>query len=254
MKNKNVGILFEEEIVIAINGKRYSELSNNMRNMVRFMFGHVDENSIIKCERLDNAMKPDVFITIDNVTHYLSVKTGANGIVHQELITLFVDHLRMIGISKTTIETILLYHYGDGTTDGTGKKRYPNKDVTFYLKKRIKAANEELNANRKFVEHIINRCLFKGSKDDNILAEYIYHGDIDYGVIASRNQILRHVYEYKYGFYDSFHIGPLLMHPHARYANKRIKNEKRRHTIEFHWPNYQASLRKIALRYNDGAL
>lgn len=248
----NIGVFKEEEMAILFHQKRYKDLSNNSRNVINNMFGHVSDDSIIHCERVLGNMKPDLKFTIGEETHYLSMKSGSNGIVHQENVFNFCHHLRKIGISDYTVDTILLFHFGDGTKDGTGIKRYPYKKVTSALEKRIIYANEELNENRKFVIHIVNRMIFKGSKEDNILAEYVYHGDAEYGVIVSRKQVLLNAKYNQYSFLDNLHIGPLIMHPHARYVGKKIKSEKKRNTIEFHWPNYFTNLRKIAVRYNSG--
>lgn len=250
----NIGLFKEEEMALLFDQKRVKELSNNSRMIIKNMFGHVDENDLINCERVQGSMKPDLKFTINGETHYLSMKSGSNGIVHQEIVFNFCNHLRKIGISEYTVDTILLYHFGDGTKDGTGKKRYPYKRVMQALDKRIQYANQELNSNRDFVVHIVNRLIFKGSREDNILAEYVYHGDEEYGVIVSRKQVLMHAKNNLYSFMDNLHIGPLIMHPHARYVGKPVKSEKKRNTIEFHWANYFTSLRKIAVRYNSGNL
>ena len=250
----DIGIYKEEEMALLFNGKKYEELSNNSKTIIRNMFGHIRNDSIIECKRVDGFMKPDLVFTINGESHYLSMKSGSNGIVHQENIFNLCDHLKTIGISKYTIDTILLFHFGDGTLDGTGKKRYPYKDVVHSLRKRIDYANKELNSNRRFVLHMVNRFIFKGTKDDNIQAEYVYHGDDEYGIIASRKQILMHTKMHKYEYLDNLHIGPLIMHPHARYVNGPIKSQKKRNTIEMHWANYFETLRKITTRYNSGNL
>ncbi|MCR4879903.1 MAG: hypothetical protein K5906_02985 [Bacilli bacterium] len=250
--NTNKGIFAEEEMALLFNDKKFLELSNNSKHIIRTMFGHVEDNDVIKCSRLDNAMKPDLSFTINNVTHYLSMKTGSNGIVHQEKLDFFCDHLKEIGISDRTIETIRLYHYGDKTTDGTGEERFSFRRVVFALDARIQEANKELNQNRDFVVHMLNRFLFKGREKENITAEFIYHGDKEFGVIVTRKQVLMHIKLHTYEFLENLHIGPLLIHPHARYVGKKTFNKEKRSIIEFHWPNLFTALRKISYRYNGG--
>ncbi|MCR4879596.1 MAG: hypothetical protein K5906_01395 [Bacilli bacterium] len=250
--NSNKGLFKEEEMSLLFNDKKFSELDNNSKNVIRTMFGHVEDDAVIKCSRLDNKMKPDLIFTINDVSHYLSMKTGSNGIVHQEKIDYFVEHLREIGISEKTVETILLYHYGDLTLDGTGPERYTFRRICFMLDERIQAANKELNTNRDFVVHMVNRFLFKGREKENIVAEFIYHGDEDFGVIVTRKQVLMHVKLHTYAFLENLHIGPLLIHPHARYVGKKTFNKEKRAIIEFHWPNLFTALKKISYRYNGG--
>ena len=248
MTIENIGSFKELELAKSFNKKRYSKLPKNLKNVINNMYGSIEDNALIHCKQLEGTMKPDLEFEIKGEKHYVSMKSGSNGIVHQENIFQLCEHLKVIGISEYTIDTIQYFHFGDGTLDGSGKKRYQYRYLINWLAKRIKYANFELNANRKFVMHIVNRCIFKGTDPNNILAEFVYNGDKEYGVIVSRKHILMHVKNNKYSYMDNLHIGPLIMHPHARYVDQKIKNVKRRNTIEFHWANYFTSLRKIAAR------
>ena len=111
----NYGFLNEEEIVHRIDGKRIEELSHNLKNLLRDLYGVLDDEEIVHCQRTDDYIKPDIVIDYKNEKRYVSLKCGRSNIVHSEYVKNFVLFLRELGISKRTQQTILLYQYGDGT-------------------------------------------------------------------------------------------------------------------------------------------
>ena len=56
---QNDGNLKEKEVIYALSNKRISELTNNMRCLVRSLFGVLDDNKIVKCYKVDDANKTD---------------------------------------------------------------------------------------------------------------------------------------------------------------------------------------------------
>lgn len=244
------GLFYEEELSNSLNNKKYTELSNNGRYLIQKMFGHVNDNEVIHAARVGGYMKPDIMITVGNTTRYLSMKYGMSVKVHEELVAQFCNFLKSQGVSERTIETILLFQYGDGTTDGTGKERHDFNQITYQLRDRIKDANIELNSNKNLLVTLIYRLVFQGADPNNISADYLYHGDTEFGEIASKEQILAYIFHHSWNGYNNLHIGPILLHAHARYVGTEIKSEKRRATMDFKWPNLFASIRMIANRYN----
>ena len=246
---KNPGIELEENLVRALS-HRYEELSNNMKTLVKHLFGYVEPDSEVQATIIEGFMKPDIEIKIDDESHYVSIKSGKSDIVGQEYIKDFCKYLESYGISQTTIETILLYQYGDGTTDGTGEKRFDYDELRYRLSTRIKEANEELNSNKDFVLSVIRRATFKGNKEDNIEADAIYHGNEDYGDVASIAQVMKHCNRRDWHYIKNLHIGPLHLRPHARYVDKEIKNPMNRERLEFVWVGLGADIRFISTRYD----
>ena len=246
----NLGKQKETEMVNELNEKKYEELTDNCKNFIEGIFGKVKDDDLILCRQIDGYTKPDFFVKIDDYIHYVSMKSGSATQVDEENIKDFIIFLRSIGISNHTLATILYFQYGDGTKDGTGKERIEHDKLNVILGKRIKDANKELNSNPKIVEKVITRCLFQGNNDDYIPAEYIYHGDKNYGVIVSKKQIFAHLKKRSWKWVDNLHIGPLLIRPHARYYKKEIKNESYRHKVEIYWPRLPFDLDYISKTYN----
>ncbi|MFA5421911.1 MAG: hypothetical protein WC344_03885 [Bacilli bacterium] len=248
--HKNIGIRKEEDLILLLNSKTFGQLSNNGKYIIREIFNHICETSIIKCEKVEEFIKPDFRISVDNVIHYVSMKSGRSETVHQEYVKNFCLYLREQGISNRTLQTILLYQYGDGTLDGSGKERMSYNRLRLLLTDRIKEANEELNKDKEFVIRVIDRAVFKGTLSENQEADYVYHGDADYGILVSKTQLMKHCQRRDWKWMDNLHIGPIQLRPHARYIGKPIKRENSRQRLEFYWAKYSEDLDYISKRYD----
>ena len=246
----NQGKLKEREVVDHLNSKRVSELPNNLRSFMRNLYGSLDEEEIITCEWIDDSIKPDFVITYKGIKKYISMKSGRAESVHQEKIKTFILFLREHGISKETQKTILLYHYGDGTLDGSGKERYDYNRLRVILNDRIERANQELNASKDFVWETISRCVLLGILENAIPIDGIYFGDYRFGVLATTAQIKKHMERKDWDWMQNLHIGPLQIRPHARYIGKEIKHPEAREKVECYWANLASDIDYISSRYD----
>ena len=247
----NDGTLKEQEIIFALNNKRVGSLSNNMRNMIRSLFGVLDDSEIIKCYKVDDSFKTDFVIEYDNRRRNVSMKSGRAVIVHNEILSNFIDYLKQFNISQRTLDTICLFQYGDGTTDGTGgDKREGYQKVVSGLGDRIREANDELNKDMNIILEVMNRCVFKGSNEENLEADCVYFGDVNYGIVATKNQFIKNTKRRGFDYYDHLHIGPLLLRPDARYVDKEISYERKRNRIVAYWPNLREDIEYMSRRFN----
>lgn len=246
----NDGFLKEDEIVFYLDNRKVKDLSNNLKQLLRALFGIVDDEEIVKCEKTIDFIKPDIVITYKGVKKYVSIKTGRSEIFHQEIVENFVSYLKEKGISDKTIETFLLYHYGDGTVDGSADERIEYNELRLLLNTRIKHANFELNINKAFIQEVIDRCLFVGTLENAIPADAIYEGDYQFGKIVTRDQIKKYIDKKYWGWLNNLHIGPLQFRPHARYYNTEIKSEKKRHELICYWCHFSADLDYICRHIN----
>lgn len=248
MLQKNAGIFYEDAMVFALNDKRISELPNNLLCFVERLFGHLDKDEIIKCRKTVDYVKPDIQITYKGLTMNVSMKSGNSEAVHSESIDSLCAFLREEGISEKTIRTLRLYHFGDGTTDGSGKQRKDYFHVMSELGDDIQEANFELNSDINFVIKAVERFFFVGVDVNAIQAHAIYHGTDDFGVVVLKKQLIRYVTQHLRQSLYNPHIGPMMIRPHARYVNKEVVSEKRRNTVEIYWPRLFQDLRMISER------
>lgn len=248
--NTVVGIENEENFVKSIDNKTYFELTKHLQYFLHYLFPVINDSVKFHCFQTRNFCKPDVCISLESEMRYVSLKYGECETVHNENIITFKKFLEENGISKEAINTYLLYHYGDGTTDGTGKRRLGSVEVRFHYEKEIIKLNEELNKSKDFVKKFAERVMFQGVNPQANCAEYIYHGDIDYGVFMSKYQMMQHLDKKNYDYMTScVHIGPFVVRPHARYSNKAIRNEEHRHTVVVNYPKIIQDIMYIFPRY-----
>lgn len=249
--NTTIGIENEEKLCESINNKTFYELNMNLQYFMFYLFPHIDKEKKLKCFQTENFIKPDICISQEKDLKFVSVKYGQSETLHNEDIRTFIQFLKDCHISDYTIETYLLYHYGDGTIDGTGQRRMQSIEIRYMYDDRIRKMNEEFNSSKEFIKKFADRVMFQGVNPDASKAEYIYHGDVDYGVFVSRYQFMRHIEKKNWDFMQTcVHVGPFVIRPHARYANKEIRNENHRHTVVINYPRFVQDLLYISSRYN----
>lgn len=240
------GMDFEQQFFESLNNKCCSDLNPNLQKFICTIFKTNNKGGVISCQLVRGFMKPDIEIVYLGKTVYVSLKTGTSKTVHQERISTFIQFLKDNKISEGTIETILLLHYADGTTDGTGEKRYSFLDMNFNLQERIKKANIELNRDSRFVMDFLEKVMFVGVIENAIPATHIYHGDCEFGYFASKEQVKRFVLLKSWDFMTNLHIGPFQFRAHARYLDSEIKNVEARHKCDVWWANFHIHISRAS--------
>ena len=246
----NFGTQKELEMVMNLDGKKVGELSNNLRTFMQALFGILDNEEIVHCSKIEEFIKPDFVVTYKENKKYVSMKSGRAETIHQENIKTFILFLRSLGISKRTQQTILLYQYGDGTLDGSGKERMDYNKLRLVLEERIQEANEELNSSKEIIMKVMERCLFVGNLENAIPIDCVYFGDYRFGVTATVNQMRKYITRKSFHWMKNLHIGPIQLRPHARYINKDIKHPEAREKLECYWANFSSDIDYISSRYD----
>ena len=246
----NSGILREDEFVYFLNGKKGKELSSNLTSMMERLFGIIDPEKKISCQKTQDYIKPDIIIRHRRIEKAVSIKSSTSHVMHNEQIKTFILFLRSLGVTSKTQQTILLYQYGDGTMDGTGKKRHTGQEMQEIMKDRIKEANDELNASKDLIKAVIARVIFDGVVPEARKADAIYHGDVREGVVVLREQMMKHIDKKEDWYYTKvLHIGPIVLTPGGRYVANPEKDYKKRHIIECIWTKFSDDMKYISNRY-----
>ena len=249
--NTTIGIQNEENFVKALDYKFYDELNKNLRLFLFYLYPNIDKTEKFHCYMTENFTKPDIVIYQGKNYRYISLKYGHAETVQNESIKTFIEFLRDCCISEETINSYLLYHYGDGTIDGTGKSRMGSVEVRFTYDEEVKKMNEEFNSSKAFIKGFADRVMFQGVNPQATRADYIYHGDPEAGIFISRDQFMKHIDRKDWSFMNRcVHIGPFVIRPHARYAGKEILNESHRHTVAVNYPGIVNDMLYIQKRYN----
>ena len=248
--NTIIGIENEENFVRCIDNKKYDELNKHLQYFLHYLFPVINAETKFHCFQTRNFAKPDICISLESEMRFVSLKYGECETVHNENIITFKQFLKDNGISDEAIEAYLLYHYGDGTTDGTGTRRMGSVEARFHYQDKIKKLNEEFNKSKDFVKKFAERVMFQGVNPQANGADYIYHGDTDYGVFMSKYQLMKQLDKKNYDYMTScVHIGPFVVRPHARYSNKEIRNVEHRHTVVINYPKIIQDIMYIFPRY-----
>ena len=246
----NEGFLNEERLMYSIDGKTFKQLNGNLQHFVSLILPYMDKEMVIKCSKTEDYIKPDLCIYQGNQRVYVSVKHGTTETLHDEKLNPFINFLREHGIEEDVINAYLLYHFGDGTTDGTGENRLPAFDARVKYDEQVKKVNAAFNKSIDFIKEFADRVMFKGVNPDAEAADVLYHGDEDYGSFISRNQLMRHLERRNYNFMtQNVHIGPFIVRPKARYPGREIKNNDHRNKIVVSFPRLLNEVMYISGRY-----
>lgn len=246
----NSGLQNELDLIKAIDGKRFDDFGNNIKNLMKAMYDDFDDDIFVVTKE-DPRAKPDIAVTYHGKTFHISIKSGGAEHIHCEDIKKFILSLRARGISKETQKTILKFQFGDGTLDGTGKDRLPYQTIFLQMQDEIKAANIELNRNRELVVDYVTKFLFHGNHEDLPSADYIYFGTPDFGVLASENQVIKHLQRKNWNYINSLHFGPVIFGPRARFINHDERQPQRRYYVAFKWGRLSNDIDYISRHYDD---
>lgn len=246
---KNIGISNEYSIVKSYNDKKVKELNSFQKEFIKELFSDLNDEDVIKASKFTKTAKPDIYITCGKQIKFISIKSGKTDSVHFEKIKDFILFLRKHGVSKETQKTILLFHYGDGTLDGSGKIRKPFNELIIDLKERIEKANLELNS-ALIIEQTFLRACIKGNEYRSNSVDYFYYGDENYGVYISKEKLLSFILRKRNYSYYSPHIGPMTIQPYLRDINYKSKNTFKRDYVQIKWHYFLADIERAKIYKN----
>ena len=236
---------YQNEVNFAaeINKKKYCDLNDNMKNFIKFIFNDVKNDDVLECKRYKAKCKADVYIKLNNVIKRISIKSGMRVSVHAEPINDFILFLKSINISNNILKYLLLYHYGDFTTDGSGNVRLSASELKERYENEIRIFNKYVNY-RNIIKKVIIRCLFNGKSNINT-ADYIYYGYVPNGIYASREEIIDYFCNNIVSTIKAPHFSYLIYQNWNRNIIYNTKIESHRYYSQFKWPTIEEDLIKI---------
>ncbi len=243
-KMADFGSYVEYQIALYLCGKKYFEIDNHWKRIIKMMFPMINDDSIIYCEKVQRGLKQDIFIVVEAIKKTISIKSGVDVTVHCEEINSFCKFLKSIGISDYNIETLRLYHYGDETIDGTGTIRQNVQVLKDKYEGRIAKFNEE--ANKYFIlKNIMERVLSFGTLNQHDHVDYLYFGNLEKGELYDMDDLIqffsiKHLPEVK-----SIHFGTFVYCPFYRFLSSNNKDEKDRHYSAIRWFRIDIDLDKF---------
>ena len=215
-----------ERFAYALNNKIYDDLSCNFRKFVMEMYPNIKDDDLVSCKTYYGS-KIDIVITVNGETKNISLSRGDIVCIHRERIYSFLLFLKSIEVSNKSLTSLLYYHFGDGTTDGSrpGIKCHGQLLAIEYADE-IAYVNEEFE-NKELLAKVVDHVLINERTGKKV--DYFYHGDVRTGIFASAEEVKRNLLEEKNNFQHAFmRIGTMNFMPLHRnhYYSERGEREK----------------------------
>lgn len=245
---------FDNEIKIekCLNFKKFENITPNLQNFLKDVFKGYDlHGREIHATRSPQRIKPDFYLVADGISKgvYVSIKKGSGNSVHQESLTIFIDYLESLGASDQIIRYLKEFHYADGTTNNTGKKRFTASEFKKDYLEKIVELNKFFNQ-RPIIKKMFERFIFVGNLEDAIRVDYVYHGTPQKGVWASRDEIYQYLTDKSFSN-ESVHFSQLTYQVWNRNINRNPNTENRREQIQIKWGGIENTLTEITSRRSE---
>lgn len=97
----NDGIKNEYAIIEEINMKKYYQLREHWKIIIKIIFPFIKDDDLLRAFSFnDKHAKPDIYIAYKGLKKYVSIKTGTNPSIHQEYYYDFFKFLERNGLDK----------------------------------------------------------------------------------------------------------------------------------------------------------
>lgn len=232
--NNSSGFLNEHEIVDYINHCGEVDLLNpSLADMLYEIYDFDISGKVISATVCRGQIKPDISVSIEGQEKFISIKKGTGNSVHQEKIEIFEDFLVNIGVSNEIIDLVKYFHFGDGTTDGSGNNRYSISEIKSQCPNLLSQVNNSLNI-ESILRPLFEKILFVGNLDTSVRVDAIYHGNSEEGLWATSSEIIDYLLNSQ-GNPNSLHFSKLTYQVWNRNLGFNPNTENRRYTMQVKW-------------------
>lgn len=249
MKGKNDGIENERQIVDALNERQIKRLTEYQKKFISEVFDNVEDHVVVHAQKVGGqGYKPDVEIQVNDTKYTVSIKKGGGNSIHQEKTDYFIHYcMKYLGMTENERNSLLLFLYGDGTIDGDSiaEERLKDKELTEAYQEEIVVIQKFLDRNKR---NLIERFLIYGrlGRENNIKADYLYHGDAIEGVWCPLDfDAVDYLTTVQNSEDAPLSIGPLTIQVWNRNLSGKPELENRRHSIQVKWGACKAYVQKI---------
>lgn len=241
---KNRGLELENELINHINNKYFNDLNENIKKFLLIIYENkIDKSEPFLVKKFYNNYKPDIVITHNKIKKFVSIKSGKSCSIHQEHIYSFINFLNDINCPSNIIENLKLFHFNDGSINGNGKNRKSAMDFQENNSEKINEINSFFN-NEDIKEKIVTRTLFEGEYFGIPVVDYIYYGNLEKGICASKEKIINYL-KSKHVYSASIHVSKLYYQSLHRNLKFELEHEYRRYYIQFKWYSIEEDLKEI---------
>ena len=232
----------EIDILTAVTGKRVKELNEKWKKHINRMFPEAKDDDMIHGYFYhDEHAKPDVVISINQRSIFLSIKSGRNPSCHHESFSEFAGFLRKYGVNNRIIRIISFYQFGMSDKLSNHGEPFSREQIQSDFKPYVKEVNDFFLSHPAIVKKIVFRSLIRGVRYAANPIDFFYYGNVERGFLLSVEDIYREILEDSYVESRAIHFYGLVFQPDGR------REDRQNHLfVRIKWPI-------LAMRFYDDA-
>jgi len=246
---ENSGNKVERAVIRAIDGKQLAEVPSQVQRLLvdidPSIVGRAEVFHARKASGTQSDRKADLIIECGKrQIANPSVKSGSGNSVHQENIHEFVAFLRSLRVGESAIDHLYWFHWGDGTTDGTGPvdQRIDAREIRARYPETISTIGEV------FDEHqvsIVTRAL-AGSAGGAAPSHLVYTNNEALSGILVVPMTSVIAFNSDAQSDSDLIVGSLLFQNYGRcLQGQDLVSNKTRNDVQFKWPSLAEDVREI---------
>ena len=254
MGNNKSGFINEDELMDTLDGKKYSELNDNLKKFIFFINNRKIPSGRIIAKKVGGQEKCDLEITINGTKTRVSIKKGSGNSVHQEPVGTFIVYLdkKFKDFNKCLGDDIRYFIWGDGTVDGSGEKskRVSARKIAEECPVIIDRIKEFF---KKHKRELIRRFLLEGTDGDTV--DCIFYGNSEKALWARAEEVLDLLCSEEHEDRRSIlPVGGLSFQAWNRAIGNSVteSTERKRGVIQIKWGNLERDLKAIGKNRADG--
>lgn len=240
MANNKSGFDNEDLIKNALNNKKFTDLNENLKNLIKQCFSNY--NGMISCEKQAGQNKSDLKISIGSESYTYSIKKGTGNSVHQEPVDKFITFLKVnYSLSDELGNDIRFFIWGDNTFDGKG--RLSDRLNAPTLKKTYPELIERINSFfTPIKKDLIKRFVIDGADCSSFSSDFIYYGNELEGICCKSEKALDWLASNDCN--GAIPVGRLSFQAWNRNINGGTASEKKRGVVQLKWGNIREDIEK----------
>ena len=227
------GIENEWEFVRYLNHRQFKKCHPLFQELLEDLYPDIQEDDKIISWKNKELQKTDIFVKVNGIVKRISLKKGIKNSVHIEPISEFIHFLIENHVPRKHVIAYLKFHYGDGTTNGSGEHRISSTEYKEFHQTEIDQLNTYFNE-YQFLEKAIDRFVLRGRNDTHQIDALVY-GEINDFLYISREEIKNIILHAKTKYSTAVHFGCLTCQPVTRNLNYNPKLESKRFCVQIKW-------------------
>ena len=222
----------EIAIIQSLSGLTYQELSEKWKKHVKKMFPEIKEQDKITAYFYRDAFaKPDIVVTVNDRSVYISIKSGKNPSCHHENFSDFSYFLIKQGVPDRIIRILSFYQFGRSDKLSNNGVAFTKEEIQTKFKPYVLEASEYFLKHPQIVRKIIHRSLIRGTRYYGDEVDFFYYGNSERGFILSREEVYNEILKDEFIDSKTLHFYALVFQPDGR------KEDRPNHLfIRIKWP------------------